>query len=300
MLRVSLLAAAICLAPFAPAALAPSVLAQTTLSAPSVKPAAELWYSEQFVVHSKNVGRDFLIQVAKPSSLAAGAKAPAIYLTDGNAAFGIAAGIAQASASSNAMAPAFIVGIGYPTQTRQDWQNFRGRDLTFAKVPPVDANDHDVTGEAAKFQRFIGEELRPLIEARYPVNRALLAGHSYGGLFALHILLNTPKAFDGYLIGSPSIWAEPGLLEKAASFRAPEKIPVFISVGAKEAQQNDPVFHMVSNYQTLVARLGDHASNLDLHTWLVPDENHTTVRPAFLQRAMELVLPPVPPAAAAR
>jgi predicted alpha/beta superfamily hydrolase len=297
-MRVSLLAAAICLAALAPA-LTPVALAQTTPAA-SAKPGAEIWYSEQFTVHSKAVGRDFLIQVARPPSLAAGARAPAIYLTDGNAAFGLAANIMQASVSSNAMAPAFVVAIGYPAQTREDWQALRGRDLTFAKVPPVDANDHDVTGEAARFQRFISEELRPQIEARYPVKGALLAGHSYGGLFALHILLNTPAAFDGYLIGSPSVWAEPALLDKAASFKAPEKIRVFLSVGAKEAQQNDPVFHMVGNFQKLTAKLGDHASNLDMQAWVVPDENHSTVRPAFLARAMPFVLPPPAPAAPTR
>jgi predicted alpha/beta superfamily hydrolase len=295
MVRVCLLAAAAWLA-----LLAPVATAQTTPAALSaVKEGAEIWYTEQFTVHSVNVGRDFLIQVAQPPSLPAGTKAPAIYLTDGNAAFGLAANIMQASASSNAMAPAFIIGVGYPSQTREDWQGLRGRDLTFAKVPPVDANDHDVTGEAAKFQRFITDELRPLIEARYPVKGALLAGHSYGGLFALHILLNTPLAFDGYLIGSPSVWAEPALLDKAATFKAPDKIRVFLSVGAREARQNDPVFHMVSNFQKLTARLGDHASNLDMQAWVVPDENHTTVRPAFLARAMPFVLPPPPPAAPA-
>src|SRR5215475_4678877 len=107
--------------------------------------------------------------------------------------------------------------------------------------------------------------------------RAMLAGHSYGGLFALHVLLYSPKTFDGYLIGSPSIWAEPGLLDKAATFRSPQKIRVFLSVGAGEAQQNDAVYHMVKNVEALADRLGGAASNLEFKAWVVPDENHTTV-----------------------
>jgi predicted alpha/beta superfamily hydrolase len=258
----------------------------------AAKAGAEIWYTEQFVVRSKIVGRDFLIQVAKPPSQDAGGKSPAVYVLDGNATFGLAANIMQGATASGAMAPAFIIGVGYPSQRREDWQALRGRDLTFVRVPPTDPSDHEVTGEAMKFQRFLTEELRPLIEARYPVNRAMLAGHSYGGLFAAHVLLNDPRAFDGYLIGSPSVWAEPALLDKAMAFIAPEKVPVFISVGAKEAQQNDAVYHMVANMTSLAARLTDHASNLDVQAWVVPDENHTTVKPAFLARALQFALPP--------
>src|SRR5215475_9592633 len=101
--------------------------------------------------------------------------------------------------------------------------------------------------------------------------RAMLAGHSYGGLFALHVLLYSPNAFDGYLIGSPSIWAEPALLDKAATFRSPQKIRVFVSVGAGEAQENDAVYHMVRNVEALAAKLGEPASNLDFKAWVVPD-----------------------------
>ena len=266
----------------------------------AAKAGAEIWYTEQFVVHSKTVGRDFLIQVAKPPTLATDAKAPAVYVMDGNSSFALAAAIMLPSAAGGSIAPAFIVGVGYPSQKQADWSELRGRDLTFLHPPPpdprdpTDPSDRAPTGEAAKFERFLSEELRPLVEARYPINRALLAGHSYGGLFATRVLLNDPTAFDGYLIGSPSIWAEPGLLDKAAAFRAPSRLPVFIAVGAREAEQKDAFYHMVSNAEALAARLTDHASNLDVKAWVVPDENHTTVKPAFLVRALQFALPPPP------
>ena len=44
---------------------------------------AHIWYSEQFQVHSAIVDEDFLIQVGKPD-MAEGAKAPVLYLLDGN------------------------------------------------------------------------------------------------------------------------------------------------------------------------------------------------------------------------
>lgn len=45
------------------------------------------------------------------------------------------------------------------------------------------------TGGGENFARFIQEEIFPYIASRYPVSgyRALI-GHSFGGLFALHVL----------------------------------------------------------------------------------------------------------------
>ncbi len=61
---------------------APPAAAQT---ATITKPAT-LWYTEEFTVHSKIVGRDFLIQFAKPVK-SQEAKVPVIYALDGNTLF---------------------------------------------------------------------------------------------------------------------------------------------------------------------------------------------------------------------
>jgi predicted alpha/beta superfamily hydrolase len=257
---------------------------------PAVKP-AEIWYTEQFVVHSRAAGRDYLIQVAKPF-LDKGAKAPVIYVLDGNLAFGVAEGIMGPDGAVGSMQPAFIVGVGYPGISKADWLTRRNADLLF---DPVTSDGITAGGEGAKFKRFLTEELRPLIEKRYGADphKAILAGQSFGGLFAAHVLLNDPKAFDGYVIGSPSVWAEPGLLEKAAAFSAPAKVPVFIGVGAEEAHQWDDEFHMVSNTEALASKLSDHAANIDMKLWIVPDENHFTVAVPFFERGFRFVLPPV-------
>ncbi len=256
--------------------------------ATAAKP-AEIWYTEQFVVHSKAAGRDYLIQVAKPF-IDKGAKAPAIYVMDGNLAFGVAEGIMGPDGAVGSMQASFIVGVGYPGISKADWLTRRNADLLF---DPVTSDGVTAGGDGAKFERFLTEELRPLIEKRYAADphKAILAGQSFGGLFAAHVLLNDPKAFDGYVIGSPSVWAEPGLLKKAAAFSAPAKIPVFIGVGAEEAHQWDDEFHMVSNTEALAAKLSDHAANIDMKLWIVPDENHFTVAVPFYERGFRFVLP---------
>ena len=51
------------------------------------------------------------------------------------------------------------------------------------------------------------EELLPHIDEKYRSSSTrLLAGHSFGGLFALHSMLNKPKLFNAYLAVSPSMW----------------------------------------------------------------------------------------------
>ena len=59
-------------------------------------------------------------------------------------------------------------------------------------------------GGAGQFCRLLTEELRLAVEQGLPVNgQHLLAGHSYAGLFTLHVLLNYPSAFDTYIAIDP-------------------------------------------------------------------------------------------------
>ena len=64
------------------------------------------------------------------------------------------------------------------------------------------------TGGAAKFARFINDELFPFVTDNYRTKNADRAvyGHSFGGLFAMYIFLNETLMFDKYLVLSPSLW----------------------------------------------------------------------------------------------
>jgi predicted alpha/beta superfamily hydrolase len=244
---------------------------------------AELWNSEQFVVHSKILDRDFLIQVAKPFGPVKG-KVPAVYITDGNMLFSTAAGIIASSAGKESTAPAYYVGIGYPEQDRERWYRDRSQHLTH-----VDMKAAIATGNGARFAQFVIKELQPLIEKRYPVDpaRNVLVGYSFGGLFATNVLLRHPEAFETYLLGSPSIWAQPKLLEMAKTFEsAASPKRVFIAIGGEEKP-----FMLAKELHAALDRPGN---GVTLRYWSVPDENHMTVPPAFLSRALRFALPPQP------
>ena len=258
--------------------------------------AATLWFSEQFVLHSTNVGRDFLIQVSMPERPVPG-RTPAVFLLDGNVTFGTAAAMFDAGGMAEAFEPAFVVGISYPGATRQDWLRLRQIDLTYGRLPVMPGRPEEpagTTGGGAAFARFLTSELRPVIEARYHSNphRAILVGHSLGGLFVTHLLLNSLGAFYAYLIGSPSLWGEPGLLEQAGTFVAPTRTEVVIGVGESEALLFNDSYHMVGNASTLAALLRRREANIDLTFQIVPEVGHMGVIPTLFQRGFHLLLGP--------
>ncbi|MFK7922629.1 MAG: alpha/beta hydrolase [Bacteroidia bacterium] len=90
----------------------------------------------------------------------------------------------------------------------------RTRDLT-----PEGANtkaDFPTSGGADNMLAFIEKELMPAINEKYrTTDYKMLVGHSFGGLFAIHTMLNHPGIFDTYLAISPSLWWDQQNLVKA-------------------------------------------------------------------------------------
>ena len=73
------------------------------------------------------------------------------------------------------------------------------------------------TGGGDDFLRFIREELFAEIDGTYQTSDVrFLAGHSAGGLLALHAMLAEPDMFDGYLAMDPSLWWDGELILKQA------------------------------------------------------------------------------------
>jgi predicted alpha/beta superfamily hydrolase len=106
------------------------------------------------------------------------------------------------------------------------------------------------------------------------------------------VLLNSPGAFDAYLIGSPSIWGEPGLLEQARTFVAPTRTKVVIGVGESEALLFNDSYHQVGNAGTLAALLQRREANIDLAFRIVPEVGHMGVIPTLFQHGFHLLLGP--------
>ena len=72
---------------------------------------------------------------------------------------------------------------------------------------PDSTKEAPTGGGADNFMRFFSSELMPFIDRKFKTEPyKVLVGHSYGGLFAVHVLLNEPDLFDAYIAIDPSIW----------------------------------------------------------------------------------------------
>jgi predicted alpha/beta superfamily hydrolase len=272
--------------------LATSAFARTT---PKLTVLSERGYPagvRQFVVHSAEVARDFVVVVSPPPIFAswvsadmkaAGSKQnqklPAIYALDGG--YGIAGPMAQMMAGVGTMSPAYVVSVGY-REGQADW---RSTDLLHRSMT---AGGVTYGGGGARFQAFLAEELRPFLEAKYPLDpsKAILFGHSFGGLFAANVLAESADAFDGYVIGSPSVWADKEVLGKLASAEKGSGHHVFIAVGeAEDAKMQDGA-------SQVTATLSAAPSSFKVESRAFPGETEISYYPLLIRSAFAWIVPP--------
>src|SRR2546423_8560346 len=104
----------------------------------------------------------------------------------------------------------------------------RTRDLTPVKSSqknPAGELQFPTSGGADNFLKFFETELIPQIEKQYRVQPyRILAGHSLGGLFAIHSMISRPGLFNSYVAVSPSLqWENGEALKRAEEFLKNQK-----------------------------------------------------------------------------
>jgi predicted alpha/beta superfamily hydrolase len=176
---------------------------------------------ERLVVHSNVLHEDRLIWVRMPAAAQGKKESYAVlYLTDAGLNVNEIGSTIDFLADANFMPPLIVVAIS---------NTDRNRDLTptHAGVPHSDGTVEPVptSGGADKFLDFIQTELVPEIEKRYPTHPyRIFAGHSLGGLFAIHALINRPDLFNACIATSPSLWWDNfHTLHQAQEFFAKQK-----------------------------------------------------------------------------
>ena len=155
---------------------------------------------------------------------------PVLYMTDGDGHMGHTAGTIQFLTQNGRISDLIVVGV-----TNTD----RTRDLTPAKATDKDANGElrfPTSGGADNFLKFFETELIPEIEKQYRVQPyRIFAGHSLGGLFAIHAMISKPGLFNSYVAVSPSLqWENGEALKRAEEFLKNQKemkVTLFVSLG---------------------------------------------------------------------
>jgi uncharacterized protein len=244
-------------------------LASTVSFAQNVAPPVP----ERITIHSRVLNEDRAILVRMPAA-AQGQKGryPVLYLTDGDGHINEVGEIIDFLVSHGRCAPLIIVGIPNTDRTRDltpTHADAKGPDGTIEQAFPT-------SGGADKFLEFIQTELFPEIEKRYsPYPYRIFAGHSFGGLLAIHTLVTHPDMFNAYIALSPSLqWDDGHTLHQAQQFFAKQKEfnkTLFFSL-ANEGSTPNP---MGQNFEELQKTLaGSVPKGFIVRSARYPDEDH--------------------------
>lgn len=189
--------------------------------------------AQEIVFKSAAAGREYMVRIMPPPMpVPEGQNAAAVYMLDGNIYFGMTDSTLRLMSLEGDSWPAYVIAIGYDTAAGANVMKNRAYDYLHT---PVTEDGKSEGGGGAAFAKFVVDELKPYIEAKLPVDpkRSFIAGHSYGGLFVSNLLARQPDAFAGYMIGSPSVWADADLVANAGKAAGAGR-PAFVSVGEKE------------------------------------------------------------------
>ena len=148
--------------------------------------------------------------------------------------------------------PLMVIGVPFGAS--------RDHDLTppaKGDIPPALQMLDEKPGGADAMGRFIIDELLPWADAHYPTLPVrLLAGHSFGGLFALYTAAMRPGVFRVVIAMSPSLWWNGGATgaDLAARFAADSTHTrtIFITSGAVEGPLDQAATQFATTLTSLV------------------------------------------------
>lgn len=248
----------------------------------------EIDYSIQQMT-SKLAEYTYGINVYVPNEEAPKEGFPIIYVLDGSSYFHLvkeAVRLQSRNAPKTGVKPSIVVGIGHGDDMRERrFYDFTAPAETYIYPARFKGKGHEKLGGAAVFSRFLEEELKPMIEAHYPVNKAQqsLFGHSLAGYFTLWQLFHHQSSFQRYLAISPSIWwNEHELVQCASVFlnvHQDMNETLFISAGELETFMVDDARQMATVLEKIM--------NVDFYEAL--DENHASIVPTVMSRAIRFM-----------
>lgn len=271
---------------------------------------SEHYTFETHYLDSADGKRRYRIQIALPRNPAAGLAPVILYMLDGNAAID-SLNDADLQRLSKRHTP-LLVAVGYDVPTRNDVVA-RAYDYT----PPVYQDGRLVEapvvrgrlgGGADVFLALLEEKVKPLVRSRAGADTPeYLWGHSFGGLFALHVLFTQPDAFDHYIVADPSAWWHEGALLR--DWEAFDKAlaagrQVTILVGTKPRDGNRPA---APDATPILSQKGEaidsrtavhgmaqglqaHGAHVEYETF--PQHGHGDMIRASLERALEIASAP--------
>lgn len=251
-------------------------------------------------------GRTYPVWVDVPASYHRNQRDyPLLLVTDAPYAFPLIRSIRNRVGQQGRNIEEFIlVGLAYPSTDTPAFS--RSRDYTTSDVKarpaqPDENYDAPAYGNAPAFSGFIGTQVLPLLQQKYRLDRQrqIYLGHSYGALLGAYMLLHQPDLFSHYVLSSPSLWfdqrrllVEAPLLLKALPARTKAKIWLY-SGGFEQPGpdiRHNKTTDLVGDMHRF-ARLLAPVKGLEMKAKVLDGEDHLTVFPPMVTRAMLEILP---------
>lgn len=187
--------------------------------------------AKRITLKSAVLGEERIVLVRTPAGYETNKLSyPVLYMTDGDGHMGHTASTIEFLTQNGRIPDLIVVGV-----TNTD----RTRDLTPAKSSAKNAAGElqfPTSGGADNFLKFFETELIPEIEKQYRTQPyRIFAGHSLGGLFAIHTMIAKPGLFNSYVAVSPSLqWENGEALKRAEDFLKNQKelkVTLYVSLG---------------------------------------------------------------------
>lgn len=156
--------------------------------------AARVEIGETISLQSAVLGETRPVQISVPVGYDGVSRLPVLFVLDAEEHFGVFATTVDYLSRHTNIPPMMVVGV----------PNTGNRENNM--VPFVSDWSPD-GGGADKFMAFFADELIPYLAQRYSTSGFhMVAGKSYGGVFALYSAMQEDSPFDAYLAASPSVF----------------------------------------------------------------------------------------------
>jgi predicted alpha/beta superfamily hydrolase len=270
-------------------------------------PAWELPNTQVHQLPALSNGRHYEVWVELPPSYGKTEKrCPVLFVSDANYAFPLIRSIRnRLGAGGQNIEDFIIVGLSYakednPTDSRS--LDYTPTNVLARAKKPGENFGSKAYGGAALYARYLQQQVIPFVLKNYRADpqRKLFVGHSYGALLGAHILLTQPDTFDLYILSSPSFWFDDKFMLKQEQQYATQNKDLAATVqlyaaefeqkksGPRYLKNNDIVADMRLFEKKLKSR---NYPGLQLQSQIIADEDHLSVFPSMISRALVKLLP---------
>jgi len=235
---------------------------------------------ETLTIESKILGENRTINVyVPPDYVKPDGRFPVLYMPDGglNEDFPHVVGSVDVSIKNGVIRPVIVVGVE---------NTERRRDLPGPTTIPEEQNKAPRAGGNERFRKFLRDELKPMIAARYRTTaESAIIGESLAGLFVVETFIVEPTLFDGYIAADPSLWWNDQALVRGASSQVAWMTgPKSLYVATSEMQDGVAALLTMLRIYAPAGVTWQHEA--------MPDENHGSLYPTAALHGIRMVFAP--------